>query len=144
MKLEEYYAMIAEDFPINKANLGDEAIKTTKLFTKYIQFWSQEKLLLEKIKLSRNTLYATFITILDGKGSDELNKKYPAVSNAKAKTNMVREKFIESQPEIEKLSEQLIIQEVKVEVLDAALKEIRNRGYSIKNAIDMVKFEAGF
>ena len=32
----------------------------------------------------------------------------------------------------------------KVEVLDNCLKEIKTRGYSIKNAIDMLKFEAGY
>lgn len=140
--MEELYTMIAEDFPIDRGNLGDEAIKTTKLFSKYIRFWSEEKLILEQLKNNKKALCIAKREYYSGAAPAEVYKEKPF--DLRLKTEAMIQKYVDCDPDITKYDERIILQENKVEVLDNCLKEVKNRGYSIKNAIDMVKFEAGY
>jgi hypothetical protein len=142
MKLSELYEMIAEDFPVDKTNLGDESLKTAKMFSKYIRIWSEEKLILEKLKNNRKSLCTTKREYYSGAAPASVYKEKPF--DLKLKTDTIIQKYVDSDPDVTKYDEQIIIQMNKVEVLDNCLKEIKTRGYSIKNAIDMLKFEAGY
>ena len=142
MKLDELYKSIAEDFPINKADLGSEALKSTTLWIKYIKLWSEEKLRLEKIQSGRNSLIALKREYYSGNASAEVYRDKP-FNGKTPKSEGGLAKLVDNDLDVIAYDEGLIVQRNKVEVLEATLDECKRRGYSIRAAIDMVKFENG-
>ena len=51
--------------------------------------------------------------------------------------------FVQGDPEIVALSLKIGLQEEKIGLLESILRVIMGRGYIIKNAIDLLKFENG-
>ena len=51
--------------------------------------------------------------------------------------------YIESDDDVIKLKQQLVILQEKITYLDSVIKMINNRGFQIKNALDWLKFSHG-
>ena len=142
MKLKELLEKIAKDFPINPADLQGEALKTTSLWCTYISIWSEEKLQLEKMEFTLRMLLSEKREYYSGNASAQIYKDNPW--NGKTpRTESGLQKLIEADKDIISYREGQIVQKNKVEILMAALQECRQRGFSIKHAIDMIKFENG-
>jgi acetone carboxylase gamma subunit len=52
-------------------------------------------------------------------------------------------KYIESDDDVLKLKQQLVVLQEKVNYLDSVIRMINNRGFQIKNALDWLKFTNG-
>lgn len=141
-KLEEIYEMIGTDFQINDTEIVEETVRSSDLFIKYIQLWSNEKLRLQKLENNKKTLIIKKREYYSGAAPAEEYKKKPF--DLKIKTDGALQKYIDSDDEIIAFEEGIIVQRQKVEVLDACVKEIKNRGYQLKNIIEQRKFESGY
>jgi len=141
MKFDELYAMIAVDFRIDATNLGGESIRSSDLFMKYIKLYTDEKLRLEGLENNKKTLIANRRNYYLGNGTPEEYAANPL--DVKVKSSVLVEKMIDDDDEIIKYNQNLIIQREKVELLKACLNEIKQRGYNLKSAIEMLKFENG-
>ena len=51
--------------------------------------------------------------------------------------------YIESDDDVIKLKQQLVVLQEKVNYLDSVIRMINNRGFQIKNALDWLKFTNG-
>jgi len=51
--------------------------------------------------------------------------------------------YIESDDDVIKLKQQLVVLQEKVSYLDSVIRMINNRGFQIKNALDWLKFTNG-
>lgn len=141
MTLEEIYEHIRQDFPVDQTDLVNESVKNTTLFSKYIILWSTERNIYDKLMLSRKELYNKKMEYYSGNASPEEYKKKPF--NLKLKTEAVKMSYVESDEDVIKFNRAIVTQEIKVDVLEHCLKEIKNRGYQVKNIIDYTKFING-
>lgn len=142
MLLTELYTEIANDFPINNTDLGNEATKSTTLWIKYIKLWSDENLRMEKLQSGRSTLIALKREYYSGNASPEIYKANP-FNGKSPKTEGGLQKLIENDTDVIAYDESLIVQKQKVEVLVSCLDECKRRGYAIRAAIDYTKFING-
>lgn len=142
MLLSELYTEIANDFPIDNNDLGNESTKSTKLWIKYIKLWSDENLRLEKLQSGRNTLISIKREYYSGNASPEVYQAKP-FNGRTPKSEGGLAKLIEADQDVIAYDESLIVQKQKVEVLVSCLDEVKRRGYAIKAAIDYTKFING-
>lgn len=142
MKLSEIYDMIKKDFDWDStSDIPTESAKSSKLFTKYIELYSNEKM---KMGVMKNDLYRLRVKKRDyysGNGTPEEYKQKPF--NLRIKTEAGLERYINSDDDIIKLQEQIIVQEQKVEILTNCLEEVKRRGYAIRVTLDAQKFYSG-
>jgi len=141
-KLEEIYEMIATDFVINETQLVAETTRSSDLFIKYIRLWSNEKLKVQQLENRKNLLVRQKRAYYAGDGTPEEYKKKPFALKIKTETEM--QKYLAGDEDILAFEEGVIIQRQKVDILDACVKEIKGRGYQIKNIIEHKKFESGW
>ena len=140
MTFEELQNLAEKDLKINEGELDLESIKTPQIHNKYCKFHSTYKNLL---KIAEQTLAKTTKEkweYFTGKSDSEVYEKKPF--NLKILRNDV-DKYIDSDEEIRRLSLKIKYQETIVDYLDRTLKNIMNRGFQIKSAIDWKKFTSG-
>ena len=72
----------------------------------------------------------------------DLNKSYEPIEAIKIlKTDI--DKYMESDDELVKLKSKVEYIQTVIDFLDSTIKQISNRGFQIKNAIDWRKFTSG-
>ena len=76
-----------------------------------------------------------------GNGTAEEYKKEPL--NVKIKSDSLLNKMLEDDPELIKYDESLIFEIGKLEVLQACVKELNSRGWSVRTAFQHEQFISG-
>ena|SRR5665213_3030481 len=142
MKLEDIYTAIAVDFVINENDLGHESIKTEKLWIKYITLYSQEKLRLEQRQSGRATLCSVKREYYSGQAAPEVYYKNPP-KGPHVKTDAGLERAIARDEDVIAYDETTIVQRIKVDLLKATVDECKQRSYSLKAAVDHMRFLNG-
>ena len=143
MTIEELRKMINADIPMDKTELDIESMKTPQLHNKYLILLMDEKLILGKIQSDLNILKKDKWLYYTGKMSQEelqLQGWEPFDLNI-LKTDI--DKFIDSDKDIIRLSNKILLQKEKVNYLENVIKIINNRQWSIRSTIDWVKFTNG-
>lgn len=141
MKLEELYEHIEKDFSIDKFELVNESVKSGKLFSKYIRWWSEHKLELENLDLKKTKLINEKRDYYSGNALAEVYKEKPF--SLKIKTEAGMQSYIDSDEDILDFKQKYNKQKQICLLLDECVKELKSRNYYIKNAIDTIKFENG-
>lgn len=143
MKIEDISTHWEKDSDIDKTELADEALKIPKLHHKYYQFYVTEKMLLrtyesqlKQLKLDKYEFFS------QGPNEETQSKgwKLPA-KGLILKTDIPM--YMEADQDIINMSLKIGLQQEKVEYLESILKTLNNRGYSIKSAIDWIRFTSG-
>lgn len=142
MQLTELYQEIKKDFPIDERDLGNESLRTTKIWIKYIELYATENMRLEKMIAGRNTLISTKREYYSGNAPAEVYKDKPWNGRV-PKSEGGLQKLVDNDLDVIAYDEGLIVQQQKIEVLKSCHEEVKRRGYAIKSAIDMVKFMNG-
>lgn len=141
MTLEELYKAIAEDFTIDQSDLGGEAIRTTKIWQKYVTLLSQEKMKMELYDAKKRKLINEKRKYYTGNASPEVYKEKPF--NERLKTDSAIQKALDADDDIINLDLKIASARQKVELLENCLDECKRRGFGIKSAIDWHKFMSG-
>lgn len=143
MKIEEIVAAWEEDSKIDPTELGAEALKISRLHSKYMNFLSEERLRLRKfeseLKILRKDKYEMY-TMGPTKEHKDLGWEMPARGMILKQDVPV---YMESDREIVQLSLKIGMQQEKVEMLDSIIRSIMSRGYQLKTALDHLKFTMG-
>ena len=140
MTFDELQQLAEKDLKINDTELDLESLKTPQLHNKYCKFHSTY---INLLKVAEQTLAKTTKEkweYFTGKADSEVYEKKPF--NLKILRNDV-DRYIDSDEEIRRLSLKIKYQETIVDYLDRTLKNIMNRGFQIKSAIDWKKFTSG-
>jgi len=130
-KIQEYWA---KDCLIDNTELGRESLKVPELFNKYLKIYTNEKLLLVKINSEYQTL------------KKEKWEYYLGKSTVPHPTKVMRQDidiYLDADSELVKKKNYREYQREKLLMLEKILKSIEIRGFSIKNALDWIKFIAG-
>jgi hypothetical protein len=143
MKLEEIHDMWSQDCEIDRTELGHESLRLIKLHSKYLRMFSEENMLLKKMEEERKEYvklkYDYYRGIIAEEDLKEQGWNPFPLNILKSDVPM----YIDSDKDIIKLNLKVALQNEKVDVLEAIIKAIKDRGYQIKNAIEYEKFKVG-
>ena len=140
MTLEELQELAEKDLKINDTELDLESLKTPQLHNKYLKFLNKWKLLLSKAQIDYYTMRKEKWEYYTGKAPQQVYSEKPF--NLKIlKTDI--DKYMDADPELVKLKSKVEYIQAVIDFLDRTLKQISNRGFQIKNAIDWRKFTSG-
>lgn len=140
MKIEDIMEEAEKYFQIDETNLAKEALETPKLYGRLLRIRTHESMLLQKYKLQLKKLYQSKRDYYLGRADPEVYKTKPF--DLKILKSEV-DSYIEADDEIAELNLKIEIQEEKIAYLDNALKQVANRGFMIRNAIDFQKLMCG-
>ncbi len=140
MDLEKLQELADKDLKINDTELDLESLKTPQLHNKYMKHLTKFKLLLTRAE-------DEFTKIKKDKWEQYTGKADPAVYQLKPFNLKILkqdvDKYIESDEEWIKANQKVKYLETVVDFLDRTIRQISNRTFTIKNAIDWRKFTSG-
>ena len=140
MDLEQLQDLADKKLKINDTELDLESLKTPQLHNEFLKHLTKFKLLLSKAQIEYYTQRKQKWEYYPGKAPAEVYALKPF--NLKLlKTDV--DKYLDSDPELAKYKQKVDYIQTVVDFLDRTIKQISNRGFQIKNAIDWRKFTSG-
>tara|TARA_R110002096_G_scaffold113172_1_gene246162 strand:- start:5802 stop:6212 length:411 start_codon:yes stop_codon:yes gene_type:complete len=135
--------MSKTDLVMDETELDIESLKTPQLHNKYLIFYTDEKLILGKMKSDLYRLKKDKWLYYTGKMSqEELNEMdWEPFSLNILKTDI--DKFTNADNDIILLNNKILLQQEKVDYLESIIKIVNNRQWNIRSAIDWIKFTNG-
>ena len=143
MKIEEITTAWANDGKIDQGHLASAAASVPLLHGRYYKMLIEERLLLIKLKSHQENI----AMILDGFFAKTLTiselKEYDLEYSDKKVLRADIQKNIAVHPKMIDITLKIAVQSEKVKYLEDIIKQIHSMNYTIKNIIDVRKFEAG-
>jgi hypothetical protein len=140
MDLEQLQDLAEKDLKINDTELDLESLKTPQLHNKYMKHLTKFKLLLTRAEDDLRVIKRDKWEYYTGKSDPAVYQLKPF--NLKILKQDV-DKYIEADEEIQKATQKVKYLETVVDFLDRTIRQISNRTFTIKNAIDWRKFTSG-
>lgn len=141
MNLEEIQSLWKEDSKIDPDNLHIESLKIPSLHSKYYDIYNNI-LLLKKIEETKyKILKKDRWLYYSGKADPEVYKNDP-FDHKVLKPDL--DKYMDADEQLLKSVSKLEYYQSMLSFLDSILKTILNRTYQIKNAIEYMRFTAGY
>ena len=141
MTLDELQAKAEKDLKIDDTELDLESLKTPQLHSQYLKTYSTYALMLKKAEGDYSKLHIKKWLFFTGKAEPEEYKE----KNFDLKVlRQDVDKFIDSDDEIIKLRQKIEYLKQICHYCESTLKQINNRTFQIKNAIEWHKFQSGF
>ena len=140
MDLEQLQELADKDLNINDTELDLESLKTPQLHNKYLKHLTKFKLLLSRAEAELATTKKALWEYYTGKADPEVYKEKPF------QFKLLRQdvdQYIQSDVEFIKLKQKVDYLNTVVDFLDRTLRQITNRSFLIKDAIDWRKFTSG-
>jgi hypothetical protein len=143
LTLEELNEMWAKDSQINEVDLGSEALKIPKLHNKYYTIFVKEMLRVKKYRADLKELELAKHEYYTGTMAEEDLKArgWRPYSLKIMKSEVSR--YIDSDPDIIALSLKIEYHLQIASYLEDIIKNINNRNFIIKSAIDWNRFRSG-
>ncbi len=140
MDLEQLQDLVEKDLKINDTELDLESLKTPQLHNQYMKHLTKFKLLLSRAQGDYYTMKREKWEYYTGKSSAEVYAEKPFDLKI-LKTDI--DKYLESDSELQKAKQKVDYLDTTVDFLDRTIRQISNRTFTIKNAIDWRKFTSG-
>ena len=140
MNLEELQELVDKDLKINDTELDLEALKTPQLHNKFMKYLTKFKLMLSRAETEYNILKKEKWEYYTGKSPAEVYAEKPFDLKI-LKTDI--DKYLDSDEELQKQKQKVDYLQTTVDFLDRTIRQISNRGFLIKDAIDWRKFTSG-
>tara|TARA_B100000035_G_scaffold7645_2_gene6632 strand:+ start:1389 stop:1823 length:435 start_codon:yes stop_codon:yes gene_type:complete len=140
--LESIQEMWKKDSHINMDNLHDESIKVPSLHAKYFEIYNTVILLKKKAEQTRKNVRHERYEYFTGKADPEVYVESPFPKKVRDKDTL--QKYLDADDKLSQISLKVEYYDVTLNYLESILKVIQNRTYQIKNAIDFLKFQAGY
>ena len=140
MDLEQLQELVDKDLKINDTELDLEALKTPQLHNKYMKYLTKFKLMLSRADTEYNVLKKQKWEYYTGKAPAEVYALKPFDLKI-LKTDI--DKYLDSDEELQRQKQKVDYLQTTVDFLDRTIRQISNRGFLIKDAIDWRKFTSG-
>ena len=140
MDLEKLQEQADGDLKINDTELDLESLKTPQLHNQYMKHLTKFKLMLSRAETEFNTMKREKWEYYTGKAPAEIYAEKPFDLKI-LRTDI--DKYLESDTELQKAKQKVDYLDTTVDFLDRTIRQIANRGFTIKNAIDWRKFTSG-
>ena len=140
MKYDDIRNLAEVELKIDKFALGDEATRTPNILMKFLDIYRTEKIILHKMNRKCDELKKDKWEYYAGKSSDEVYLEKPFdIKVLRQDLDM----YIAADPEFSELTYNIQTHKEKIFCLEKMLRGIEQREFSIKNAITMIRFDAG-
>ena len=140
MNLEEIQQQAEKDLKLDDTELDIESLKTPELHNKYLKLLSKFSLLLKKADSDYAVLHKDKWENYTGKADSKVYMEKPFdLKILRADVD----KYLLSDSEIILLSQKIEYLRTVVNHIEQVLKQINNRTFQIKNAIEWKKFTSG-
>ena len=140
MDLEQLQEIADKDLKINDTELDLESLKTPQLHNKYLKHLTKFKLLLTRAEND-------FARIKKDKWEYYTGKADPAVYQLKPFNLKILkqdvDKYLDSDVDIQRAKHKVEYLQTTTDFLDRTIRQISNRTFTIKNAIEWRKFTSG-
>ena len=141
VNLEQTKAEMEEDSKIT-ANLYDESLRQINLHSKWAIKLSNAKKEYRQLKQNKDSVYLKLWKFYQQKMSQSFQTQYIVGFSEKVLKSDV-DKYIEADEAWVKIKETVQNQYALVELIESMMEGIKARGFAIKNAIEVRKFENG-
>tara|TARA_B100000287_G_scaffold109418_1_gene101720 strand:+ start:88 stop:519 length:432 start_codon:yes stop_codon:yes gene_type:complete len=142
MDLDKIQEMWQKDAVIDPDNLHDESLKIPQLHSKYYTIYNTTSLLRERAKDSYNRVRLERYNYYTGKASAEVYAEDPFPYKVREKDAIQR--HLEADEKLTKLDLKIRYYDTMLKFIEEVIKNISNRTFQIKNAIEWHKFQSGF
>ena len=142
MNLDEIQESWRNDAIIDVDNLHVESIKIPQLHAKYYNIYNNVSLLKKKSLDDFNKLKKERYEYYSGKSSAEIYSEEPFPYKVRDKESMNR--YIDADNKLSSIRLKNEYYDSMLRYLDDIIKQIHNRTYQIKNAIEFMQFTAGY
>ena len=140
MDLEQLQEQADKDLKINDSELDLESIKTPQLHNQYLKHLTKFKLMLSRAESELHIIKRAKWEYYTGKADPTVYAEKPF--NLKILRQDV-DKYIDSDEEVIRAKQKVDYLNAVVDFLDRSIRQITNRTFTIKNAIDWKKFTSG-
>ena len=140
MTLEELQQLVDKDFKLDDTELDTESVKIPLLHNKYLQHFNKFSLLLKKAEQDHKSLTREKWEYYTGKADPKVYMEKPF------DLKILRadiDKYLLSDPEIIQQSQKIEYLRTVVNHVEQIIRQINNRTFQIKNAIEWKKFTSG-
>lgn len=130
-----------KDLEIDECDLDSEALRTPKLYSKYNNMYTDELVKLKRLFQSKEKTHLERYKYYLGKQTNKYYSEYGQFNEKVLKTEI--ETYMKADPIMVELNILISTQKVLADMLERICKEISNRGYHIKSAIEWRRFQVG-
>ncbi len=134
--------MWEKDSQIDADNLHTESLKVPALHAKYHEMFNNFHLLRKKAEQQRKNIRHERYEYYSGKADPEVYIDNPFGKKIRDKDTMT--KYLDADDKLMDISLKIDYYETLLNYIESILKQIGNRTYQIKNAIEWQKFIAGY
>lgn len=142
MNLDNIQSMWEKDSLIDKDTLHDESLKIPALHAKYHEFFNNIILLRKKAEQQRKNIMHNRYEYFSGKADPEVYIENPFPKKIRDKETL--QKYLDADESLMNINLKIDYYETMLNYIESILKQISNRTYQIKNAIEWQKFIAGY
>ena len=142
MDLDKIQEMWQKDSVIDPDNLHDESLKIPQLHSKYYTVYNTIMLLRERAQESYNRVKLERYNYYTGKATAEVYAEEPFPYKVREKDAIQR--YLDADQKLSAVDMKIKYYNVTLKFLEEIIKNISNRTFQIKNAIEWQKFQAGF
>ena len=139
--LETLQGMWNEDSKIDPDNLHTESLNIPVLHSKYYDIYNTLMLLRKKAEQQRKNIRHERYEYFSCKADPEVYINDPFPKKIRDKETM--QKYLDADTKLSGVSLKIEYYEVMLRFIEEILKQITNRTYQIKNAIEFMRFSSG-
>ena len=139
--LNEIQSMWEKDSKIDRDNLHEESLNIPMLHAKYHDLYNNLILLRKKAEQQRKNVRHERYEYFSGKSDPEVYAENPFPKKIRDKDTM--QKYMDADDKLSNASLKIDYYDTMLVYLESILKQITNRTYQIKNAIEFMRFSSG-
>ena len=139
--LETLQGMWENDSKIDPDNLHTESLNIPVLHSKYYQIYNTLMLLRKKAEQQRKNIRHERYEYFAGKAEPQVYIENPFPKKIRDKETM--QKYLDADDKLSGVSLKIEYYEVMLRFIEEILKQLTNRTYQIKNAIEFMRFSSG-
>ena len=139
--LNEIQSMWEKDSKIDRDNLHEESLNIPMLHAKYHDLYNNLILLRKKAEQQRKNVRHERYEYFSGKSDPEVYAENPFPKKIRDKDTM--QKYLDADDKLSNVSLKIDYYDTMLVYLESILKQITNRTYQIKNAIEFMRFSSG-
>lgn len=143
MKLEEISQEWINDSKIDTTELDIESIKIPQLHSKYLKIYFEERKKLKSLEFQSKELFLNKYEYYNGRLSDEELEKLNWEPFMKRLMKNEIDLYLEADKDIINTNLRIVVQKEKLDMLEEILKNLNQRNFQIRNAIEWKKFTQG-
>ena len=140
--LESIQSMWEKDSKIDPDNLHTESLNIPALHAKYFDLLNNIILLKKKAEQQRKNIRHERYEYYSGKADPEVYQDDPFPKKIRDKDTM--QKYLDADEKLVHVNLKIDYYETLINYIESILKQVSNRTYQIKNAIEFIKFQAGY